>query len=128
METMSAYEYMQLIARKKQGEAAGPKSKYRNEKVEYDGVVFDSKREKDRYKTLKILENRGIISNLRRQVKYTLLESIKGVQREVSYRADFVYMKNGEEVVEDVKGMRTKEYILKKKMMRALLGIEIHEI
>lgn len=50
-------------------------------------------------------------------------------QRAVHYIADFVYKdKEGNEVVEDTKGMRTKEYLLKKKMMRALLGIQIKEV
>jgi hypothetical protein len=118
--------------------------KYRNKRVEYEGIVFDSLKEKRRYCQLQILEKNGIISDLRLQVPFELIPAIyedeivqlktktkikrKLVQRSTTYVADFVYLQDGEMIVEDTKGFRTKEYELKKKMMRAFLGIEIKEI
>lgn len=122
--------------------------KYHNKKVVYEGIEFDSKKECARYKALLLLEKAGKISNLRLQVPYELIPNIyetelvqlktkvkektRCVQKSVKYVADFVYKdENGNEVVEDVKGslkLLTREYILKKKMMRAFLGITIKEV
>lgn len=55
-------------------------------------------------------------------------ETGKVVERECSYKADFVYTEGGETVVEDVKGYRTKEYIIKRKLMLHVYGIRIREI
>ena len=101
---------------KKSFENLKKKSKYGNQKVEYDGIVFDSKKERDRYCELKILEKAKTITDLKRQVKYVLVEK-KGKERETSYIADFVYKKGNEVVVEDVKSKATKTplYRLKKK-------------
>ena len=119
-------------------------SKYRAKKVVVDGITFDSKKEGMYYLKLKEMEKKGEISNLRLQVPYELLPALyhdevvhlktkdkvvrKLVQRAVHYVADFVYEKDEKEVVVDTKGMRLSDYKLKKKMMRALLGIEIIEI
>lgn len=118
-------------------------SKYGAKKVEYNGMVFDSKRECRRYKELEILQQIGAISELRTQVKFVLIPAqrepdkvgkrggiIKGnlIEREVSYIADFVYVENDKTVVEDAKGMRTPEYILKRKMMLYFYGIRIKEV
>ena len=118
--------------------------KYHNKKVEYEGKVFDSMKEKRRYCQLQLLEKYGSISDLRLQVPFVLIPAIyedeiiqlktktkvkqKCVQRATTYVADFVYEQDGKTIVEDTKGFRTKEYELKKKMMRAFLGIEIKEI
>lgn len=115
--------------------------KYRNKKVVFDGVTFDSIKEKNRYVELKLLERAGEISNLQRQVKFTLIPAQyemvadekgkakrKVAEREVSYIADFSYYENGFLVVEDVKGVKTKDYIIKRKMMRYLKGIKISEV
>lgn len=121
------------------------KSKYHNKKVEYDGITFDSKKEKNRYVALKLLQQSGEISDLRLQVPFELIPAIyedeivrlktktkvvkKCVQKSVKYVADFVYKDHhGYEIVEDSKGLRTKEYVLKKKMMRAFFGIEIKDV
>lgn len=120
------------------------KPKYGNKKVTFRGIVFASKKERDYYLLLKDRERKGEISDLRLQVRYELLPAIyedevvhlktkdkivpKLVQRKVEYVADFVYTENGTERVIDTKGFRTKEYQLKKKMMRSLLNIEIIEI
>lgn len=121
------------------------KSKYGNRKAKARGKVFDSTMERGRYYTLSMLEKAGEISDLRMQVPFELIPAIyetqevqlktktkqvqKLVQRATYYVADFVYKDaEGNEVVEDVKGFRTAEYLLKKKMMRAFLGITIQEV
>lgn len=98
--------------------------KYRNRKCEVDGLKFDSQREGKRYLALRAMEARGEISGLRLQVRYRL--EVMG-QKVADYVADFVYERGGETVVEDCKGVRTDVYRLKKKLMRACLGIEIEE-
>lgn len=108
------------------------RSKYHSRKVTVDGVTFDSRKEARRYSELLLLERAGAIQNLQRQVKYELIPSQridgKVVERPCSYKADFVYEKNGEKVVEDVKGMRTKEYIIKRKLMLKEHSIRIKEV
>ena len=121
------------------------KSKYGNKKAKANGKVFESKTERSRYYTLQMLEKAGEISDLRLQVPFEIIPAIyetvevqlktktkqvqKLVQRAAHYVADFVYKdKDGNMVVEDSKGFRTKEYELKKKMMRAFLGITIKEV
>lgn len=118
-------------------------NKYGAKKVVFDGITFDSKKEGLYYLKLKDMERCGEISNLRMQVPYELLPAIykdevvhlktkdkvikKCVQRAVNYIADFVYTKDGKEYIIDTKGMKLPDYILKKKMMLALLGLEIIE-
>lgn len=108
--------------------------KYGNKKINYDGMVFDSKKEFHRYQELKLLEKAGRISELQRQVKYVLIPSqrYKGklVERECSYIADYVYFdKDTDEwVVEDTKGFRTKDYIIKRKLLLFRHGIRIKEV
>ena len=108
--------------------------KYHNKKVVRDGEKYDSRKEYLRHCELKYLEKGGYISDLRRQVKYVLIpsqkENGKCIERECSYYADFVYLDNdtGETVVEDVKGMRTEVYKLKRKLMLWVHHIRIKEI
>lgn len=121
------------------------KNKYNARSVEYDGLKFDSQREATRFKELNFLLNDGIISDLRRQVKYVLIPAQrepatvgarggikqgKLIEKECSYIADFVYtvVETGEEIVEDTKGFKTKDYILKRKLMLFVYGIRIKEI
>lgn len=95
-----------------------------------DGITFDSKREADRYLVLKGMEQEGLIGNLRRQVRYELVPAfdVDGRHyRPVYYVADFVYMEDGKEVVEDVKGMRTDVYRLKSKLFAKKYGTCIKE-
>lgn len=100
-------------------------NKYRNKKTVVDGITFDSRREASRYGVLKIMQAAGLITNLRLQVPYVI--AVNG-QKICRYVADFVYLENSREVVEDVKGVRTREYILKRKLMFAVFGIEIKEV
>ena len=117
------------------------RTKYGNHKVKRDGMVFDSKREADRWNELKLLEKAGEISQLQRQVKFELIpkqysvtERTKGnrpmmIEREVSYVADFTYMtKSLDFVVEDAKGIRTEAYRIKRKLMLRVHGIRIKEV
>lgn len=107
-------------------------NKYRNRKAEVNGITFDSQREAKRYQELLYLLRMGLISDLRLQVPFELLPSQKRggkvVERPVKYIADFVYKENGEEVVEDAKGVRSKEYVLKRKLMLWQYGIQIREV
>ena len=111
------------------------RSKYGAQKTEYDGLVFDSKREALRWRELALLQRAGEITDLRRQVKFILVpaqvdENGKIAERAVSYVADFVYgdLRSGETVVEDAKGMHTRDYIIKRKLMRYVHGIKIREV
>lgn len=109
-------------------------TKYNNKKITVDGQKFDSKKEARRYQELKLLEKAGEIHDLRTQVKFVLIhsqrdeETGKVIERECSYKADFVYEEDGKTVVEDVKGYRTKEYIIKRKLMLYRYGIRIREV
>jgi hypothetical protein len=99
-------------------------NKYRNIKTEVDGITFHSKKEAARYSDLKLLERAGQIKDLRIQVPF--LFELNDV-RICKYFADFVYRENGKEVVEDCKGKRTKDYMIKRKLMKAFFAIEILE-
>lgn len=121
--------------------------KYGNKKITVDGVTFDSKKEYARFWDLSMLERAGAIQDLQRQVPFVLIpaqyeeyerfspktgkrlkDGRRMVERECTYIADFVYLQDGAQVVEDTKGMRTKDYIIKRKLMLYLHGIKIHEI
>lgn len=118
-------------------------SKYHAKKTVVDGIVFDSLKEARRYGILKAQEQAGEIHGLKRQVEFILIpeqreENTIGprggvrkgklIERKVSYIADYVYMRNHELIVEDVKGMRTPEYIIKRKLMHHIHGIKITEV
>ena len=93
-------------------------NKYGNKKTIVNGIVFDSQKEANRYRELILLQKAGEISNLERQKSYLLLPAGHG-ERAVKYIADFVYMENGKLIVEDVKGFKTKEYIIKRKLFKS---------
>lgn len=92
-------------------------TKYNNKKVTVNGQVFDSKKEARRYKELLLLEKAGEIKDLRTQVKFKLIPAQRDettgevIERECSYKADFVYSEGDKTVVEDVKGFRTEKRI-----------------
>jgi len=99
-------------------------AKYRNLKT--DG--YDSKAEARRGYELELAERAGVIKDLQKQVRFKILPSQDG-ERPVFYIADFTYRDlNNELVLEDVKGVKTKEYILKRKMMLYVHGIKIREV
>lgn len=106
-------------------------SKYRNCKTIVDGITFDSKAEARRYGELKLLLKAGAITDLIPQAPFELVPSVVLGNRKrpaIKYKADFVYTENGHKVVEDVKGMKTAVYSLKKHLMKHVHGIEIREI
>jgi hypothetical protein len=100
------------------------RSKYGAKKASIDGITFDSTLEANRYSQLRLLEKARVISDLRLQVPYELIVNNILVAK---YVADFVYFKDGTEVVEDSKGFLTTEYRLKKKLMKAIHDIDIYE-
>ena len=106
-------------------------SKYGNHKVESDGVKFDSKRELARWNQLKMLESAGHITDLKRQVPFEVVPSVNldgKKQRAVVYVADFTYTEEpGYMTVEDSKGFKTPDYIIKRKLMKHVFGIEVKE-
>lgn len=102
--------------------------KFRNRKVEVDGLLFDSAKEARRWSELRLLERSGQISNLSRQVRLPLV--VNG-QRVCTFVPDFTYVENGAEVVEDVKSPVTRKlpaYRIKVKLLRALTGAEVREV
>ena len=120
-------------------------NKYHAKKVTVNGITFDSQREARRYKELLLLERAGKISALQRQARFTLIPTQrefsceigkngcfkkgKVLERPVIYVADFVYEnEQGAQVVEDTKGMKTPEYIIKRKLMLERWGIRIREV
>lgn len=120
-------------------------SKYNNKKTIVDGITFDSKKEARRYLELKRLEASGQIEELRLQVPFELMpvqrepdiigpkggvKKGKVIEQACIYKADFVYYDavNDQSVVEDTKGKRTPDYIIKRKLMLWRYGIRIREI
>ena len=118
------------------------RSKYGNRKVVRDGIKFDSEREAARFGELKVLRAMGKIRNLRLQANFTLVEGYKTIEgkriKPMVYRADFTYERAAEPdcngtvywlcEVEDAKGMKTKDYLLKKKLMQDKYNITIREV
>lgn len=107
-------------------------NKYHNKKIVYDGIIFDSIKEKNRYMILKLYEKSGVIKELELQKSFELLPkfTINGKNiRAIKYVCDFYYYDNNRKryVVEDVKGMRTDVYKLKKKLFEYKYKIEIEE-
>lgn len=106
--------------------------KYRAQKVDTPDGVFDSKKEYKRWLELKRMQEAGEIKYLTRQVKYELIpvQKLEGkvLEYSVNYFADFTYYYKDELVVEDVKGFKTPEYIIKRKLMLQQYGIRIHEV
>lgn len=125
-------------------------NKYNARKVVVDGIEFDSKKESKRYLVLRTMERRGEISDLQMQVTFLLIpnqykevveyspkqhkEKIKKIllRRKLEYTADFVYTKDGEVIVEDVKGYRGGPaytiFSIKSKLMLYIHGIDVKEI
>jgi hypothetical protein len=124
-------------------------SKYLAKKTRADGILFDSKKEAQRYQQLKLMQKAGMICDLKCQVKYELVPAQyidgKCVERAVTYTSDFEYyvLKDlrqktvmadkdakqiGQHIVEDVKGYRTEVYKIKKKLMLYKYGIRITEV
>lgn len=117
------------------------KNKYHAKKIKVGDLVFDSKKEYERYLSLKKLESENKIKDLQRQVKFILIPAqykdeigprggIKKttLERECAYIADFTYYKDDEFIVEDAKGLKLPDYIIKRKLMLYIHNIRIKEI
>ena len=121
-------------------------SKFRSKKITVDGITFDSKKEARRYRELALLEKAGQIQNLELQKVFELIpaqyetferygkkgnrlkDGSRCIEKACNYKADFVYTENGKTVVEDTKGFKTKDYIIKRKPMLHIHGIRIREV
>jgi len=128
------------------------KAKYNAKKFIIDGMTFDSRKEADRYRYLRDLQAKGLISGLRCQVRYELIPAqyeptgdvyrsgprkgqhkMRLAERPVAYIADFVYNDGaGDLIVEDVKGFKGSKaydlFAIKRKLMRYVHGIEVKEV
>lgn len=106
-------------------------NKFNAKKTVVDGIKFDSKAEARRYMVLRGMEERGEIKYLQLQPEFELQPRYTSpdghVVRALKYRADFSYMEDGKFVVEDVKGIKTQVYKLKKKLFEYKYGIQIKE-
>jgi len=126
--------------------------KYGNEKIEVDGIQFDSKKEARRYLELTLLQQAGEIEALELQKEFELIpaqyenferygktgkrlkDGKRCIEQSCTYKADFVYLQNGQQVVEDVKGFRDPrsagyaKFVIKRKLMLWRYGIRIIEI
>lgn len=117
--------------------------------MRYNGIVFDSRKEAQHYAELRLLERCGKIKNLELQKSFELIPAQyettnevytrgankgkakqgKCIEKAVTYKADFCYIdEKGYTVVEDTKGFKTKDYIIKRKLMLYVHGIRIIEI
>jgi hypothetical protein len=124
-EAMTAEEYRAAIKKA---------PKYRNQACEMGGEKYRSKREMARHLTLMQMQASGLISELRREVPFTLVPRQRRAdgkaERAVSYVADYTYVEDGRVVVEDVKSKPTKtpEYVIKRKLMLMVHGITVVEV
>lgn len=126
--------------------------KYSNKKVTVDGIEFDSKKEARRYCELQLLLQAGQIEQLELQKEFELIpaqyetfprygkkgqrlkDGQRCIEKACTYSADFAYMQNGLQVVEDVKGYRDPasagyaKFVIKRKLMLWRYGIKIKEV
>ena len=120
--------------------------KYHNEKITVGGMTFDSKKEYRRYNEPVLLQKAGAISDLETQKEFVLIpaqyetyerygkkgqrlqDGKRCIEKSCVYKADFVYKENGETVVEDTKAVKTKDYIIKRKLMMYIHNIRIKEV
>ena len=135
-----------MFYRKKDG---SKKSKYHNKKVVYEGISFDSKKEMNRYVFLKDMEDKGVIENLERQVRFVLIPSLtedvvvhlktkdkvvkKTIQLAITYTCDFRYVHDGMTIVEDIKASPKSAaldhvFLLKEKLFRWRYGFAIKRV
>lgn len=120
--------------------------KYKSRKAVVNGITFDSMKEARRYQELLMLKKAGVITNLELQKPFELIpaqyetyerygkrgkrlkDGKRCIEKSVVYWADFVYQEDGKLIVEDTKGMQTKDYIIKRKLMLYVHKIRIKEV
>ena len=101
-------------------------NKYHARRTTIDNITFDSKREANRYLVLLSMQQAGDIYDLQLQPRWPLIVNKVKIGR---YTADFIYQtRDGKQVVEDVKGVKTRDYVLRKKLMKALYDIDVQEV
>lgn len=108
-------------------------NKYHNKKVFYGDILFASKKECNYFYKLKLMENTGMIKNLKRQVPFELIPTHKinnRTVRKMQYIADFTYITTNDNKLHivDTKGYRTEVYKLKKKIFEYKYKMEIEEV
>ncbi len=119
---LSRHQYQETVAK------ASKRPKYGNKRVELDGIVFDSKAERDYYANLKLRERAGEVGGVEIHRPFTIL----GPKGELicTYKCDFAFWDHVEDRfrVVDVKGVETAVFKLKRKLMRVFAGIEVEVI
>lgn len=137
MSSISVAWYRELFLKPKRSKGTGKRNKFKAEKVELDGIIFDSKKEFQRYIELKAMQQRGEIRDLKHHTKFELapktkIEGEKRTKPALRYFADFTYYRStGEFVVEDVKSAATRKlasYRNKKHLMKTVHGIDVREV
>ena len=137
MTSISVAQYREMFPKPKQSKGKGKGNKFKAEKVELDGMTFDSKKEHRRYIELKAMQQRGEIQDLKHHTKFELapktkIEGEKRAKPALRYFADFTYYRiTGEFVVEDVKSVATRKlasYRNKKHLMKTVHNIDVREV
>ena len=137
MTSMSVKQYRREILKQLDKPKAAKRNKFNAQKVEMDGMTFDSKKEHKRYIELKAMQQRGEIRDLQHHAKFELapktkLEGEKRAKPALRYFADFTYYNTrGEYIVEDVKSEATRKkdsYRNKKHLMKTVLNIDVREV
>lgn len=110
------------------GGSEGGISKYGAKRTESNGIMFDSKRESERYEELLLLESAGAISGLETKTAACIFQLVVNGVKIGRFTCDFRYTENGRSVIEDSKsGVASRDYILRKKLMKAIHGIDVRE-
>jgi hypothetical protein len=137
MTSMSVEQYRSEILKQADKPKAAKRNKFNAQKIELDGMTFDSKKEHKRYIELKAMQQRGEIFGLEHHTKFELapktkLEGEKRVKPALRYFADFTYyISTGEYIVEDVKSAATRKlasYRNKKHLMKTVFDIDVREV
>ena len=137
MTSMSVEQYRREILKLSERPKAKKRNKFNAQKVELDGMNFDSKKEHKRYIELKAMQQRGEIFGLEHHTKFELapktrLEGEKRSKPALRYFADFTYyIITGQYIVEDVKSEATRKkdsYRNKKHLMKTVLNIDVREV
>ncbi|MGO7044365.1 DUF1064 domain-containing protein [Rhizobium johnstonii] len=118
-EIMTREEYRAAVAKPKRGNKFGAKT------TVFDGIPFDSKREAEVYRDLKLLERSGRISGFERQRKFELIVNGKIIG---TYRADFAFIDHDKDCrfrVVDVKGVVTRDFKRVQKIIKAIYNIDV---
>ncbi|MDA3500743.1 DUF1064 domain-containing protein [Acinetobacter sp. AOR34_HL] len=135
MTSMSLERYRALFPQEAKAKAG--RNKFNAQKIELDGMTFDSKKELKRYIELKAMQQRGEIFGLEHHTKFELapktkLEGEKRAKPALRYFADFTYYNTqGEYIVEDVKSAATRKlasYRNKKHLMKTVFNIDVREV